>query len=167
MNLKQLFLENDGSSSAVIAVLQQAKWVMRQLDTMSALGDMDALASYLKQNKIHHVTTANTMMYVDINRFGSNPEFVEPLRQIYFPEIDVPKQSMEGEFHTDDEFDSEYMLLGIEFIISGASGEITTECIASLADTNQDIDLAPPIRQWMYEKYIKAVEELSAKLSQS
>ena len=171
MNLKKLFLEDTspGASQQVIEVLKQAKWQMRALQTMSSFGTgfPEALINYLRQNNVVRVDSTNFMVFTDISRYNDNSEFVEPLRQVYYPNIDVPKTASGEEFHTDDEFETEgEMLLGFEFVVSGAGGEIEIEAMASLADTNETIELAPPIRKFIYEKYMETLEQVGKLLNQ-
>jgi len=167
MNLKQLFLED--KSSLVIDTLKQAKWQMRALETLSSfdVSHPEAMISYLKQNNVRKVDSTNFMVFTDISRYNDNSEFVEPLRQVYYPDIDVPKVATGAEFHTDDEFEEEEMLLGFEFVATGASGEMMIEGMASLADKNDEMVLAPPIRKWIYDKYIETLNTMSVLLSRS
>jgi hypothetical protein len=182
MNLKQLFSEGDfGTPSpqtpadtlAVIEALKRARWSMRVLSTMTSwdismvmTASPVALVNYLRQNNVVKVDSTNFMVFTDINRYNNNAEFVEPLRQVYYPNIDVPPTPTAGEFHSDDEFEEDERLLGFEFVISGAGGEIEIEAVASLADTNETIELAPPIRKFIYEKYMETLEQVGKLLSQ-
>ena len=142
---------------------------MRALETLSSfdVSHPEAMISYLKQNNVTQVGPYNFMVFTDISRYNDNSEFVEPLRQVYYPDIDIPKVASGSEFHTDDEFEEEEMLLGFEFVATGASGEMMIEGMASLADKNDEMVLAPPIRKFIYDKYMETLEMMGKLLTRS
>lgn len=185
MNLKQLFSEGDfGTPSpqtpadvaAVIEVLKRAVWIMR-LKTSAVVifpsHDIEGLVKWLKLEGIASVEAYQFLMACDISRYDNNIDFVEPLRQVYYPNLDVPPTAGDEGFHVDDKFDvGDPMLLGFEFLIHGEKlvmGDIplNIECVASLADTSEEVELPPPIQQYMTERFNQTLEKINSLLNQS
>lgn len=173
MHLNKLFLESE-DSPIIIKVLEDAKWKLRHLGHMTVFGkidkqvtSMEAMLKFLKQNNIREVAPSNFLMAVDIDRFGNNSDLLEPLREIYFPDVDVPALGKGIEFHTDDTFDDGHMLLGFEFIMSGTGldKKIETDCVVSFADRNDEINLPPPVKQYMQDRYMNTIQQINAILA--